>query len=62
MPDLNVIALFKGSERFIFVYDDDSRADVIAAFRNAAADPRVAVTWSDAAVMTERARLQGVTQ
>ena len=60
MHDLNVLALFKGDERFIFVYDDDSREEVIAAFRNAAADPRVAITWFDAAVLTERARRQAL--
>ena len=60
MHDLNVLALFKGEERFIFVYDDASRADLIAAVRNAAADPRVAITWFDAAVLTERARRQAL--
>ena len=57
--ELNVLALFKGAERFIFVYDDVSREHVIAAIRDAAADPRVSLNWSDAAVLTERARQQG---
>jgi hypothetical protein len=56
--DLNVLALFKGAERFIFVYDDASRDEVLAAIRDAAADPRVVLNWSDAAVLTERAREQ----
>lgn len=56
--ELNVLALFKGSERFIFVYDDDSRAELIDAVRDAAADPKVAINWFDAAVLTERARQQ----
>ena len=58
MHDLNVLALFKGSERFIFGYDDDSRDELITAFRDAAADPEVAINWFDAAVLTERARQQ----
>lgn len=57
--ELNVLALFKGSERFIFVYDDDSREDLIDHIRDAAADPRVAISWFDAAVLTDRARQQG---
>ncbi|MGL6095847.1 MAG: hypothetical protein ACRC7O_08650, partial [Fimbriiglobus sp.] len=57
-PDLNVLALFKGQERFIFVYDDASRDDVIASVRDAAANPAVGLNWFDAAVLTERARLQ----
>ena len=58
MNDLNVIALFKGGERFIFVYDDDSRPAVLDAIRDAAADPAVALNWFDAAVLTERAKQQ----
>jgi hypothetical protein len=58
MHDLNVLALFKGTERFIYVYDDASREALITAFRDAAADPRTSLTWSDAAVLTDRARRQ----
>ena len=57
-PDLNVLALFKGTERFIFVYDDDSRDELFRALRDAAADPAVALNWFDASVLTERARSQ----
>lgn len=60
--DLNVLALFKGPERFIFVYDDESRDDVIAAVRDAAADPTVTLNWFDAAVLTERARQQATSE
>ena len=52
--ELNVLALFKGDERFIFVYDDDSRAALIDELRQKAADPTVALNWFDAAVLTER--------
>jgi len=58
MHDLNVLALIKGSERFIYVYDDDSRDDVLTAVRDAAADPAVSLNWFDAAVLTERAKQQ----
>lgn len=56
--ELNVLALFKGDERFIFVYDDDSRDDMIDEIRHRAADPAVAINWFDAAVLTERVRNQ----
>jgi hypothetical protein len=56
--ELNVLALFKGTERFIFVYDDASRDQLLDAVRDAAADPRVAINWFDAAVLTERAKQQ----
>ena len=58
MHDLNVLALFKGTERFIYVYDDASRETLITALRDAAADARVSLSWFDAAVLTDRARKQ----
>ena len=61
MHDLNVLALIKGEERFIFVYDDDSRERVIDSVRDKAADPSVSLNWFDAAVLTERARQQART-
>ena len=61
MHDLNVLALIKGEERFIFVYDDDSRERVIDTVRDKAADPSVSLNWFDAAVLTQRARQQAQT-
>jgi hypothetical protein len=37
--EFNVLALIKGQERFVFVYDDASRADLIDTIRDLAADP-----------------------
>jgi len=59
MRDLNVLALVKGVERFVFVYDDDSREETIAAIRDQAADPTVSMSWFDAALLVQRARQQG---
>ena len=56
--DLNVRALFKGRDRFIFVYDDDSLPDLLDHLRDSAADPQTVVNWFDASVLTERARQQ----
>lgn len=57
--ELNVLALFKGAERFIFVYDDESREETVNDIRDRAADPAVAINWFDAAVLTQRVRTQG---
>ena len=54
--ELNVLALIKGDERYIFVYDDDSRETLIDDIRDKAADPATPVSWFDAAVLTERVR------
>ena len=56
--EFNVLALIKGEERFVYVYDDDSRDTLISAFRDQAADPRVNFSWFDAAVLTEKAHEQ----
>lgn len=58
--ELSVLALVKGGERFIFVYDDVSRDRLIDAIRDQAADPEVALSWFDAAILTERARQQAL--
>ncbi len=59
MPqEFNVLALVKGDERYIFVYDDDSRAHLIDAFRDQAADPGLSLNWFDAMVLTKKAREQ----
>jgi hypothetical protein len=54
--ELNVLALFKGDQRYIFVYDDDSRDALIDDIRDKAADPAVPINWFDAAVLTQRVR------
>ena len=56
--EFNILALVKGAERFVFVYDDDSRGPLIDSFRDYAADPRLSFSWFDAAVLTEKAREQ----
>jgi hypothetical protein len=57
--DLNVLALFKGAERFIFVFDDAGRQEALDAIRDKAADPSVSLNWSDAAMLIERAKQVG---
>ena len=54
--ELSVLALFRGNERFVYVYDDESREELVAAIRAQAASPAVSLSWYDAAVLTERAR------
>jgi hypothetical protein len=57
-PELNVLALFKGQERYVYVFDDASRDTLIDAFRNQAADPQLSLNWFDVAVLTGKAREQ----
>jgi hypothetical protein len=58
--EFNILALIKGEERYIYIYDDASRPELIDAFRDQAADPAVNFSWFDAAVLTDKARQQAV--
>jgi hypothetical protein len=54
--EFNVLALIKGQDRYIFVFDDPSRPKVIDAFRDLAADPALSLTWFDAVILTNKVR------
>lgn len=56
--EFNVLALIKGNERYVFVYDDEAHEPLLDALRDQAADPQLSFTWFDAAVLTEKAREQ----
>jgi hypothetical protein len=56
--ELNVLALIKGGERYVYVYDDASREKLIATLRSQAADPALSLSWFDVAVLTDRTREQ----
>ena len=56
--ELNVLTLLKGSERYVFVFDDESREQLIDVFRNQAADPHLSLSWLDVAILTNKAREQ----
>jgi hypothetical protein len=58
--EFNVLALMKGQEHYIILYDDDSRPSLIDAIRDQAADPGLSFNWFDAAVLTQKARDQAV--
>ncbi|HWG41990.1 MAG TPA: hypothetical protein VN688_04330 [Gemmataceae bacterium] len=56
--EFNVLALLKGEERYIYVYDDDSRSPLLEAFRAQAADPDLSLNWFDVVVLSQKAREQ----
>ncbi len=56
--EFNVLALIKGEERYVYVYDDASRSPLLETFRAQAADPNLSLNWFDAAVLTRKAREQ----
>ena len=54
--EINVLALVKGGERYVFLYDDASRAETLRALGRYASNPELSFTWYDAAVLSQKVR------
>jgi hypothetical protein len=54
--EINVLALVKGNERYIFLFDDDNRIETLRQIGRFAANPDLSFTWYDAAVMSQKIR------
>lgn len=54
--DINVLALVKGSERYVFLYDDANRAEALRTLGRYASNPELSFTWYDAAVLSQKIR------
>jgi hypothetical protein len=54
--DINVLALVKGSERYVFLYDDARRAETLRTLGRFASNPELSFTWYDAAVLSQKIR------
>lgn len=54
--DINVLALVKGAERYVFLYDDASRAETLRVLGRFASNPELSFSWYDAAVLSQKIR------
>lgn len=54
--DINVLALVKGTERYIFLYDDANRSNALRVLGRYASNPELSFTWYDAAVLSQKIR------
>jgi hypothetical protein len=54
--EINVLALVKGDERYVFLFDDDNRVETLRQIGRYAANPELSFTWYDAAVMSQKIR------
>ncbi len=59
--DVNVLALVKGEERFIFLYTDSNKSETLRALGRFASDPEINFSWYDAAVLSQRLRQEQTT-
>ena len=60
--EYNVLALAKGEEWFIYVYDDESRPALDEQIALHAADPALGLSWFDAAVLGRKADEQALSK
>jgi len=54
--DINVLALVKGAERYIFLFDDNNRSEALRTLGRYASNPDLSFTWYDAAVLSQKIR------
>ena len=56
LGEINVLALVKGNEKYIFMFDDANRVPILRQLGNFAADADLSFTWLDAAHMAAKVR------
>jgi len=54
--DINVLALVKGEERYIFLFDDDNKSEALRTLGRYASNPDLSFSWYDAAVLSQKIR------
>ena len=56
MPVKRVMALIKGEERYCWIFHEEDRDRVLQHLGRFASDPRLSLTWYDAAVLAMKVR------
>lgn len=54
--DINVLALVKGEERYLFLYNDDNRSETLRTLGRYASNAELSFSWYDAAVLSQKIR------
>jgi hypothetical protein len=61
MPDdTNILVLAKGAERYVFFYDDASRAELLRTLGRFASNPELSFDWFDAATLSKKLRGEAI--
>ena len=60
--DIKVIALVKGAEQYVFLYDENNRAETLRTLGRYASNPELSFTWYDAAVLSQKIRQESLQQ
>lgn len=54
--DINVVALVKGEERYVYVYTDKNKEAILRVLGEHAKNPDLSFTWHDALILSLRIR------
>lgn len=54
--DINVVALVKGEERYIFLFNDSQKGETLRTLGRYASDSSLSFSWYDAAVLSQKVR------
>ncbi len=54
--EINVLALLKGEERYVFVYNEENRSETMRTLGRYASNPELNFSWYDAAVLSQKMR------
>ena len=54
--DINVVALVKGEERYIFLFNDSQKSETLRTLGRYASDSSLSFSWYDAAVLSQKVR------
>ncbi|HMO14678.1 MAG TPA: hypothetical protein PKD64_12770 [Pirellulaceae bacterium] len=54
--DINVLALVKGEERYVILFNDDQRSEALRTLGRFASNPELSFNWYDAAVLSQKVR------
>ena len=60
--DVKVIALVKGTEQYVFLYNENNRAETLRTLGRYASNPELSFTWYDAAVLSQKIRQESLQQ
>ena len=55
--DIQVLALVKGEERYLFLYNDATKSEVLRTLGKFASNPELSFNWYDAAVLGQKVRV-----
>jgi hypothetical protein len=54
--DIDVLALVKGEERYIFLYNEEHKVETLRLLGRYASNPELSFSWYDAAVLSQKIR------